>query len=178
MSRADRRLDDVLRQTSALAPLLARMAAGKRAARFLTPLCRQAIPGLDLLSPGTCDLRGGILRITCQSNAHANKLRQVMPRLRQELESQGVDVTQIKVTVQPRRTLETPSPAGRAPVTPSNTPSKNKELSSKILETSISLSKNIQPGALQDALRRLARSAECALASLSGEAQDQQNHKK
>lgn len=184
MSRPHQRLDDVLRHTSTLSPLLARIAAGKKVAKHLVGLCRKVVPGLDVLSPGVCDLRAGVLHITCQSTAQANKLRQIVPRLQQELADQGIDLTQIKISVQPSRI---PANTGESEGALDNTvrptqpnPLKNKSTAVKILHFSQNLSNAVKPGPLQDALLRLACAAQKRLASAqaSNQTHHQQNQEK
>jgi len=92
MNQSARRIDQILTDAPLAANLLARLAAGRRAARAIAPICAEIAPGFDPLRPGTCDLRGRDLRIVLTSNAQATRLRQALPRLRAALQDHGVEV--------------------------------------------------------------------------------------
>jgi hypothetical protein len=113
MTSAARRVDQILSDTPLAANLLARLAAARHAARVIAPIGSEVVPGLDLLRPGTVDLRDGVLRIWLRSSAHSTKLRQAAPRLLAALQGQGVEVNEIRVGVQLGRVRETPAAEAR-----------------------------------------------------------------
>jgi hypothetical protein len=103
-----RRLDRILTDTPLAASLLARLAAGRRAARAIAPVCAEVVPDFDPLRPGACDLRGGILRIWLGSSAHSTKLRQALPRMQAALRGNSLEVNEIKIGIQPARLRKAP----------------------------------------------------------------------
>jgi hypothetical protein len=113
MTTSARRLDRILADTPLAAGLLARLAATRVAAHVIAPLCAQLVPDFDPSRPGCCDLREHTLRIWPHSSAHANKLRQAIPRLQARLRDRGIEVNEIKVGVQLGR-LRAPA-VGSAP---------------------------------------------------------------
>ncbi len=68
--------------------------------RVLAPVARSVAPGLDLLTPGRCELREGVLWIAVDSAAESAKLRQAVPRLLAELVAHGMQVYEMKTRVQ------------------------------------------------------------------------------
>jgi hypothetical protein len=106
MNPSARRIDQILTDTPLAATLLARLAAGRQAARLIAPICAEVAPDFDPLRPGTCDLRGGVLRIWLRSSAHSTKLRQAIPRLLAALQSNSLEVSEIRVGVQLARLRE------------------------------------------------------------------------
>jgi len=96
-----RRADLILRDAPGAAALIARLEASLDAARVISALCAQVLPGFDVQRPGTCELRSGTLRITLPSAAHCAKLRQAAPRLISLLRRQGFEVNEIATSVQP-----------------------------------------------------------------------------
>jgi hypothetical protein len=109
MTPTSRRVDQILTDTPLAAGLLARLAAARRAARAIAPICAGIAPDLDPLLPGCCDLREKVLRIWLRSSAHATKLRQAGPRLLACLQAQGIEVSEIKVGVQLGRVRDKPT---------------------------------------------------------------------
>jgi len=55
---------------------------------------------MDLLAPGRCELRDGVLWIAVDSAAESAKLRQATPRLLAALSTHGLQVYEIKTRVQ------------------------------------------------------------------------------
>jgi|GEM_PF-1789329 len=108
MNPSARRLDQILSGSTLAANLLARLAAGRRAAIIVAPLCQELAPGFDATHPGTCDLRDKVLRIWLPSSAQANKLRQAIPSLLSCLHANGLEISEIKIGVQPGRVRENP----------------------------------------------------------------------
>jgi hypothetical protein len=96
-----RPLSDVLRNAPEAARLLARWEATLRAARCISPVCRLLASGFDPLLPGRCELRDGVLWLTASSTAQAAKLRQSTPRLLATLGTEGLQVYEIRVRVEP-----------------------------------------------------------------------------
>jgi len=90
-----------LREAPGAAALLARCEAAARIGHLLQPLLRPVAPGLDLLAPGRCELRDGVLWIAVHSAAESAKLRQTAPRLLAALAADGCQVYELRTRVQP-----------------------------------------------------------------------------
>lgn len=101
-----RRIDQILADTPLTATLLARLTAARQAARAISPVCTEIAPDFDARRPGSCDLRGGVLRIWLRSSVQSTKLRQAIPRLLTALRSNGLEVNEIRIGVQPGRVRE------------------------------------------------------------------------
>ena len=108
MNPSARRLDHILNDSPLAAAILARLAAARRAALVIAPVCAELAPDFDPTRPGACDVRAGVLRIWLRSSAHSTKLRQAIPRMAALLDSQGLQISEIKVGVQLRRVREKP----------------------------------------------------------------------
>jgi hypothetical protein len=100
MSSAARAVAEALRESPGAAALLARWEAAQAVSRLLAPLTRSIAPGLDLLAPGRCELRDGVVWIAVESAAESAKLRQATPRLLAALSTHGLQVYEIKTRVQ------------------------------------------------------------------------------
>ncbi len=109
MNHNARRLDQILTDTPLAASLLARLSAGRRAARAIAPVCAEIVPEFDPLRPGACDLRAGVLRIWLGSSAHSTKLRQALPRMQAALRGNSLEVNEIKIGIQPARLRKAPA---------------------------------------------------------------------
>jgi len=96
-----RSLSAALREAPGATALLARCEASARIGRLLQPLMRPVAPGLDLMVPGRCELRDGVLWIAVQSAAESAKLRQSAPRLLAALAADGCQVYELRTRVQP-----------------------------------------------------------------------------
>jgi hypothetical protein len=96
-----RRVGQILTDTPSAAALMARVAAARQTALLIAPVCATVAPEFDPLQPGACELRAGVLRIRLRSNAHSTKLRQAIPRLLAALQGSGLEVSEIKIGVQP-----------------------------------------------------------------------------
>jgi hypothetical protein len=170
MNPTARRIDQILTDAPIAATLLARLAAGRRAARAIAPVCAEVTPEFDPLRPGTCDLRGGVLRIWLPTNAQATRLRQALPRLAAALQGHGVEVSEIKVALQLGRVRE------RAPSNPRNnaadasvrsaeqTGDRQKVL--EIIDFSRKLALTLPDSELRRAIVRFGRSADARLARM------------
>jgi len=90
-----------LREAPGAAALLARCETSARIGRLLQPLVRPVAPGIDLLAPGRCELRDGVLWIAVHSAAESAKLRQAAPRLLAALAADGCQVYELRTRVQP-----------------------------------------------------------------------------
>lgn len=101
MSGPARPLADALRDAPEAARLLARVEATQRASRCIAPVCRSLAAGFDPVAPGRCELRETVLWLTASSTAQSAKLRQATPRMLAALGSEGVQVYEIRVRVQP-----------------------------------------------------------------------------
>ena len=106
MSQPARRLDRVLADSTLAAALAARIAAGREAAKVIAPICAEIAPQFDPFRPGNCDLRDRELRIWLRSSAQSTKLRQATPRLLAALRDHGLQVSEIKLRVQPGKVRE------------------------------------------------------------------------
>ncbi len=106
MNPPSRKVGQIISDTPLAANLLARLAASRRAATAIDPICRNIAPDLDALAPGVCDLRDDVLKICLRSSALANKLRQATPRLLAGLHCNGLQINEITITVQPARVRE------------------------------------------------------------------------
>lgn len=101
MSNPAQPLAEVLRNAPEAARLLARWEATQRAARSIAPTCRSLASGFDPLVPGRCELRDGVLWLSASSTAQSAKLRQSIPRLLKTMSSDGIQVYEIRVRVEP-----------------------------------------------------------------------------
>ncbi|MCX8004623.1 MAG: flagellar hook-length control protein FliK [Burkholderiaceae bacterium] len=99
---------------SPAAALLTRVLDAQRVAKAVASSHAPLPPAFDPLAPGACELRGQILWLVVASPAVAAKLRQCLPQLRDALNRQGFDLTEIKVRLQPARKSY---PADAPPVT-------------------------------------------------------------
>lgn len=95
-----RPIADALRESPGAAALLARWETAQTVSRVLAPLARSVAPGLDLLTPGRCELRDAVLWIAVESAAESAKLRQAAPRLIAALSAHGLQVYEMKTRVQ------------------------------------------------------------------------------
>jgi hypothetical protein len=104
MTRDAKTLADALAETPAAAQWLSRLRASQSVARLLAAASPPVGGGFDPLRPGACELRGGLLLLTATSPAQAAKLRQEFPRLQKLLNQQGLELSEIRVRLQPART--------------------------------------------------------------------------
>lgn len=184
MNPTARRLDQILTDAPGAATLLARLAAGRRAARAIAQVCSEVIPDFDPLRPGTCDLRGGALRIWLPSNAQATRLRQALPRLGAALQDHGIEVSEIRVALQLGRVRES------VPDHPRNSAAnasrgrdertRDRREHPEIIEFSRKLALTLPDSELRRAILRLGQSVAPRLARMreSDQTFDQQNREK
>lgn len=95
-----RAIAEALRESPGAAALLARWETSQTISRLLAPIARSVAPGMDLLAPGRCELRDGVVWIAVDSAAESAKLRQATPRLLAALSTYGLQVYEIKTRVQ------------------------------------------------------------------------------
>ncbi len=95
-----RAIAEALRESPGAAALLARWETSQTISRLLAPIARSVAPSMDLLAPGRCELRDGVLWIAVDSAAESAKLRQATPRLLAALSTHGLQVYEIKTRVQ------------------------------------------------------------------------------
>jgi len=95
-----RAIAEALRESPGAAALLARWETSQTISRLLAPVARSVAPSMDLLAPGRCELRDGVLWIAVDSAAESAKLRQATPRLLAALSTHGLQVYEIKTRVQ------------------------------------------------------------------------------
>jgi hypothetical protein len=86
---------------SPAAPLLARLAATRAAVAVIAAAVAELTPDLDLARPGTADIQADVLLIHATSAAQAAKLRQAIPSLLALLQQRDLDLSQIRLRVQP-----------------------------------------------------------------------------
>jgi len=100
-----RSLADALRDPDA-GPLLTRLALHQRigacVAEALGPLARDT----GCADPGSIEQRGSVIVLRVSTTAAAAKLRQTVPRIMTHLQQRGIQVTEIRVKVQPAPTPE------------------------------------------------------------------------
>jgi len=153
MSSHARTVAAALRDSPGAAALLARWETAQAVSRVLAPVAQSVAPGMDLLVPGRCDLREGVLWITVESAAESAKLRQAAPRFLAALTSHGFEVYEMKSRVQavgttyPGQGMSEPSSTGLAfaPVT------------NQGVGAVEAAARQLPESALQRALQRLAR---------------------
>jgi hypothetical protein len=184
MTPTARRVDRILTDTPLAANLLARIAATRRAARAIAPICAGIAPDLDPLLPGCCELREKVLRIWLRSSAHSTKLRQSAPRLLACLQDQGIEVNEIKVGVQLRRVRDKPTgnAAKSAKMAHLSEPSQTGKESNffAALEFSRKLALTLPDGELRRAASRLGSAIDGRLARMreSDKSFDEQDREK
>lgn len=103
---------------SPAASLLARLDQIQRIGRTLAGAVSRVVPDFDACDPRAVALKGDVLTLNASSAAQAAKLRQAVPGLLLHLHQNGVQVTEIRVRVQPALTSypeqpTTPEPATR-----------------------------------------------------------------
>ena len=179
-----RRIDQILTDTPLAASLLARLAAARQAARAIAPACAEIAPDFDPLRPGTCDLRGGVLRIWLRSSAHSTKLRQSIPRLLAILRSNNIEVSEIRVSVQLGTVREKRADKARITcpegVYASERIPEERARIQKISNFSSKLALTLPDSELRRAIARFGVSIDAKLARMrdSDQSFDQQNRKK
>lgn len=141
-----------LRDTPEASSLLARWETSQAISRVLAPLARSVAPGLDLLKPGCCELREGVLWIAVDSAAEAAKLRQAAPRLLAELVSHGMQVYEMKTRVQAGNTTY----PGQGTAGPSSPGLDYPPVTARGAAAVQAAAEHLPASALQSALRRLA----------------------
>ena len=99
---ATRSIADALADSPA-APLLARLARTRQIGRLLASVVAPLAPDFDATDASACELRDGTLLLNARSPAQAAKLRQGVPGMLRLLHQSGVQVTEIRVRVQPAR---------------------------------------------------------------------------
>ncbi|HEX7156595.1 MAG TPA: hypothetical protein VF229_05225 [Burkholderiaceae bacterium] len=159
MSHTARRLDQALADAPAAAALMARVAASQRAARIIAPVCAELTPEYDPNRAGACELREGVLRLYVRSNAQSAKLRQATPRLLQSLHRHGLEISEIRLAVQPRTAVEDGAASARtgssaAPATASSQREVVRALQAP-LAFARKLALTLPSGALREAASRL-----------------------
>lgn len=95
-----RAIAEALRESPGAAALLARWETSQTVSRLVAPVARSVAPGMDLLAPGRCELRDGVVWIAVDSAAESAKLRQATPRLLAALSTHGLQVYEIRTRVQ------------------------------------------------------------------------------
>lgn len=98
-------------------PLLARVDRLQRIGRTLQSAVALITPDFDVRDPRSVALTGNVLLLNAFSAAQAAKLRQAVPGLLLHLHQNGVQVTEIRVRVQPALTSypERPTASTHAP---------------------------------------------------------------
>jgi hypothetical protein len=109
---------------SPAASLLARLDQIQRIGRTLAGAAARVAPDFDACDPRAVALKGDVLLLNAFSAPQAAKLRQAIPSLLLHLHQNGVQVTEIRVRVQPALTSypeqpTTPERPGRPSAAPS-----------------------------------------------------------
>jgi hypothetical protein len=176
-----RHLPDALAASEAGSALLARYRASQRAAAVIESECRSILPEFRPDRSGGCDLHGTTLRVNARDPAQVAKLRQAAPRLLRLLNQQGLDVIEIKISVQPRAlsSSERRGPTETAHGASAG-PGSSREPTRRIepaLDFAKKLALTLPDSSLRRAAQRLAASLGGGLARMrdSGQALDQQN---
>ena len=156
MNRPARRIDQILTDSAVAAALLGRIAASREAARIIAPICAEIAPDFDAFRPGSCDLRDRELRIWLRSSAQSTKLRQATPRLLAALQRQGLEVSEIKVGVQPSRVRESNCVEGPNSVQLPPEPGQNRKIARALYEAPLEFSKKLVLTLPDSPLRRAA----------------------
>jgi hypothetical protein len=186
MNPTARRIDQILTDTPLAASLIARLTAARHAARIIAPVCAEVVPGFDPLRPGACDLRNAVLQVWLVSGAQATKLRQAIPRLKVTLQSNNIEVSEIKVRIQLGRLREPlaskpPNSTGKAAQPAVFTPQQKRQLH-EITKFSSKLALTLPDSPLRRAIAGLGRVADERLARMRESAQPfddeaQQHHR-
>ncbi|HUW37526.1 MAG TPA: DciA family protein [Rhodocyclaceae bacterium] len=100
-----RTLDDCLNADEAMA----RLAAHAGRLLSLQRLVQAAVPAALARACRVANYKLGVIVINADNGAVATKLRQLAPRLGDELRSNGVELSEIRVKVQPRDAAPAPS---------------------------------------------------------------------
>jgi len=184
MKQDSRRIDQILSDAPLAAGLFARLAAGRRAALAIAPACAELAPDFDPLRPGSCDLRLPVLQLWLRSGAQSVKLRQSSPRLLALLQAQGLEVNEIRFSVQPVRVREKPQAStGNSPPKPSVSTARladTRENIKAIQEFASKLALTLPESSLRSAAERLGRSVALRVARIreSDEAFEEKNEQK
>jgi hypothetical protein len=174
-------LKDALARSEAGSSLLQRYRASQRAAAAIESECQRIVPGFQPTRSGGCELRGTTLRVNAGQPAQVAKLRQALPRLLRLLQQQGLDVSEIKIGVQPRALSSSERRgSGGAAIGPAAAPGARRPMDSQTkpaLEFARKLALTLPDSPLRSAAARLARSLSAGLARMreSGQAGDQQH---
>jgi len=183
MKQPARRIDQILADSAVAAALFGRIAANREAARIIAPICAEIAPDFDPFHPGSCDLRERQLRLWLRSSAQSTKLRQATPRLLAALQHHGLEVSEIKVGVQPRTVRESSGAdaSNNRALTPNAPRTKEKQplQYAMPLEFSRKLALTLQDSPLRRAVLALGRAVDAKLARMRELDQpfDQQNRK-
>ena len=181
MTPSPRRLSDALARSEAGSALLQRHRASQRAAAVIESECQSIVPEFQSTRSGGCELRGTTLRVNASQPAQVAKLRQAVPRLLRLLQHQGLDVIEIKISVQPRAlSSSVRRQAGEAPAAGPTAPQSGGPVPSQVksaLEFARKLALTLPESPLRAAAQRLATTLSGRLARMrdSGQSRDQQN---
>ncbi len=124
---------------------MARLAAHAGRLASLQRIIETTIPSALAQSCRIANYKLGVVIIHADNGAVATKLRQIAPSLRDDLLTSGSEITEIRVKVQPRDSLPSPSPRTSVAVLSEQTKQGLTSLSAKLPEGS----------SLKDALGRL-----------------------
>ncbi len=148
-------LAQALAETSAAA-LIAKCDHADQAARVITAVLAEATSPKDASSPLFCQIREHVLLVSACSVAQAAKLRQALPRLLAAVQERGLNLSEIRIRVQPGPSAEPnsggtpPSGAGR------DDPSFRPAVGGALLMAD-ELARTLRPSELRQAAERLAR---------------------
>jgi len=132
---------------------MARLAAHAGRLLKLQRIIETTIPTALAQSCRVANYKLGVVIIHADNGAVATKLRQIAPSLGDELRSSGSEITEIRIKVQPRDALQSPTPSISVA-----------ELSVQTKQGLTSLSAELPEGSpLKDALLRLVSRARSSL---------------
>jgi hypothetical protein len=154
-------LSQALAETPA-ATLIARCQRAEQAARLIATALDDsaAFPGRSLNC--TCQIREHVLLIFAASVAQAAKLRQALPRLHALLQEHGLNLSEIRVRVQPDPSAEANSGGGPTDKPSASAARKAQPVPAGALQFADKLALTLKPSALRAAAERLAQSLRAA----------------
>ena len=148
-------LAQALAETPAAA-LIDRCDRADQAARLIAAALGEATSLTDAPPPLTCQIREHVLLVYVSSVAQAAKLRQALPRLLATVQERGLNLSEIRVRVQPGPSAETNS-GGAVTSAASFRDARSPPSVAGALRMANELADALRPSPLRDAAERLAR---------------------
>jgi hypothetical protein len=149
-------LSQALAETPAAA-LIARCERADQAAHHIAASLVESAPLSGQIPRFTCQIREHVLLVFAPSVAQAAKIRQALPRLLVMLQERGLNLSEIRVRVQPGSLAETDS-GGASPPRPSVAEiAETASSTAGALQLADKLALTLRPSPLRDAADRLAK---------------------